>query len=329
MSDDDELRRLMEASDPAVTPANALPTATELAILERIVRTPVRRRRRWPVWTAVAVPLAAMLVAVFVIVMAPVHLAEVYAVTPRPLSWKHTSQTLAQIVSESQERLRRDGGPTAPERASNSVGWYLDLDNPGSSQQRVAISPEITRMRWNADGSGSELIVAGRPYWTDGDSAKVPSTDAPAPGTIISRMTFTPGQFTSPIGTPPGDSVDDMQRFLVATGLQSDANGGDVINIIDLAFSSWTLTDSQHAALLDLLLHAKQVNVDGTSTDRLGRAVIGISGDQAEYPGFRATLLISAHTGRIIGVEKIRTTPLDGVPRGAVTSYTLWDTERQ
>ena len=67
------------------------------------------------------------------------------------------------------------------------------------------------------------------------------------------------------------------------------------------------------------------LEVLGSTTDRLGRPVVGIAapgrGDQT------ATLLVSAESGRIVGIERSVLNDVKDlmVPAGTVVSYILWE----
>lgn len=88
--------------------------------------------------------------------------------------------------------------------------------------------------------------------------------------------------------------------------------------------SQWTLTDEQHATLLDMLVDAGGVTVLGRTTDRLGRDAVGLEVAEPSNSLYRLTVLVSRETGRIVGTEDELTEPLDFIPAG-VTGCTLWD----
>ncbi len=52
------------------------------------------------------------------------------------------------------------------------------------------------------------------------------------------------------------------------------------------AFALWTMSDQQHAVLLDMLLSRDDVAVlQGMTKDRASREVIGIAADSVALPG--------------------------------------------
>ena len=89
--------------------------------------------------------------------------------------------------------------------------------------------------------------------------------------------------------------------------------------------SYWTLTDEQHATLIDMLVDVRGLTVLGESHDRLGRDVVGLRVSD-EGTSYENTLLISEDTGRITGIENELTKSMELIPAGVV-GYTMWDIE--
>lgn len=326
MDDDDRLAAAMRAIDPARTPERTELTPAQIAIRDRITATGNTRavRRRPVLWLTTALPAAAVLVVALIVVFtfAPVRPA---AATLKPLEFTNTGQTNQEVLDMARAALEKTRtGPAEAERSSVSLGWYAHIDNPGAPGQRVAISPEITTYRWDADQSGRITVVAAKPYWSDGSAGAIPSDDALPAGTVISDTTFTAGSPGASLNAPPPDSPDGLLSWMEGTGLTADADGADLIDAIQAAFSLWTLSDAQHAALLELLLARDDVTVLGDTEDRIGRDVVGVAADSARFPGVRKILLISAETGRIVGVESFRTTAGENLPSGFVLNYILW-----
>lgn len=320
---DDELVRLMRASDPAITPANADLRPHQLLIRDRITQpamTPARSRRQF-VWPAALVSVATAMVAVLAIVFAFPVAPRAAAQTPPPVELTDATQSLEEAISTAQALLRDADEGVLPERASTSTGWYLSATELPDETVNVAISPEDRELSWNPDGSGTLLVVAGEPYWANGDPAKVTPEDAPAPGAVIQDVDFAPGEY---LPTELAAEDVDGPSLLAAYGTASDTGASEVIDSIKWILFDWTLDGRHEAELLHGLLNAPGARVAGTGTDRSGEEIVAISADSDVYLGIRNTILISARTGRIVGAETLRTTDDGGIPAGTVISYTMW-----
>jgi hypothetical protein len=327
-NDDEQLATVMRAIDPARTPELDTLTPAQIAIRDRITATRSIRpaHRRPTLWLATALPAAAILVMALVVVFTFAPVRPAAALSPRPLAFTSTGQTSQEVLDMARAALQaKPTGPAQAARGSESLGWYAHIDDPGTRGQRVAISPEITTYRWDADQSGRVTIVAAEPYWADGGSDGVPAEAAPAAGTVISDVTFTAESFALPTAAPPPTSSPDMLAWLTQMTLVDDPDAADLMDGVGAAFSLWTMTDEQHAVILDLLLSRNDVTVLGSTTDRAGREVVGVAADSSRYPGVRRLMLISKETGRIVGVESFRTTAGGDLPADFVIDYTLWD----
>jgi len=340
---DDDLDVLIRSLDPVreSVPEGPL-TERELDVLRGIQRgrMPVRQRDRIisrppahirkRARSLVPATLAVMVAIIAVVVTSTwVSSTPAAALTPRALEITVSANSLGEVTALAQERLRNPAGPAHAQRSVHSVGWYLHLDNLPAGETTTLISPEVTTKHWNPDGSGHERVVAGDYYLADGSI--VPSDDlrAPEPGAVLFDTTYPPGGIDSPIAEVPGDSVADVKRLLEAYWTSDRPSASDVIVALSSAFSQWTLTNEQHAHILDLIDSSGGAEVAGTAQDRAGREVTVVAVDSTSNPDYRHLLLISNSTGRIVGVEDVRLTPLGSLPAGSVTSYILWDTESE
>jgi len=324
--DDDELAVAMRALDPARTPELSALTPAQLALRDRITATRVRPPHRRPaLWMAAGLPAAAVLVVALVVVFTftPSHRA--FAQSPPPLRFAPLAQTTEEVLHMARTALQDKPGPATAQRRSVSLGWFANATDDGDPAQRVVICPELTTFEWDADQSGRVTIVAAEPYWADDPSASVPADAAPAPGTVLSDTTYAPGTFGALTVEPPPATREGLPSWLTLMGLPAVHDAADLVDAMYTAFNYWDLTDEQHAALLELLLTRDDVAVAGSTKDRAGRDVIGISTDSDRYPGVRKIVLISSDSGRIIGMETIRITAGENRPAGSVLDYTLWD----
>lgn len=328
---DDELGRLIRSLDPARTPRDAELTTAQLALRDRITTSPTRfsrgrsdARRRWAL---VVTPLAAVAaIALFVVwsVASPVvPVPPVTALTPPILTFVDSGQTTANVVADAQVVLASGEGDVGAHRGAVTTGWYFHVDDVGSSHESAVISPEVSVLEWAADQSGSMTVYAGVPYWADLSSAPLPDS-VPAAGTMLWTMEYAPGEAQQPDVDLPVDTAASVLALMRAHGLSDSADGYDVLHTIDLVQQSWTLTNAQHAFLLELVGEARGVSVLGDGNDRAGRAITALSVDM---PGDKSELhmFVSRDTGRIIGVEVFMTVATDQFPADAIVSYSMWD----
>ena len=317
---DDELARFMARGNPTRTPLDARPDVAALAVRDRITGRPVGARVR--VLPRVMLSAAAAMVliaAAAVTVFFP--RASASAVTPVPIVFTGGGST-AEVVEMAGSKLETSAGPVAPARGSHTVMWGLAVE---PEAQRSEIVPQVTTLSWAEDLSGSFLAVVGEPYWPEGSPQTGDGEATAKPGDVISEMEFGPGEYGTPVVELPGDSRDDVVALLTAFGLPASPTASDVVQAMTSAFDHWTLTNEQHAQLLMMLVDTGGVTVLGSGTDRAGRPVVGLS-MKSIFPGVKDLVLISAETGRIVGVESSRVTPDGIIPAGAVISYRMWDT---
>ncbi|PPF41871.1 hypothetical protein C5B85_18290 [Pseudoclavibacter sp. AY1F1] len=311
------------------------------ALLARIIATPATRRAAetpstpsrtrsgsWvllqrtatPIFTRVAVSVVVLLVIVG-LMMTPTNTAA--ARTPPPLEFQPTELTHQEVRTMLFEKLTANPAVTEAQRYARSVGWYLQYTE-GDEDTSTAISPQVAELSWGEDRSGRFTLTAGVPYKSVEAPQLVPE-DAPAPGTVIVDEIYAAGEYDVPTSTTlPGDSPAQLREALEEYGGTPQASGFEVIEAISGLLAVWTLTDRQHGALLEILLSQPDVRVYGTTTDRAGRPVIGIAADSTS--GNRDVLLISTETGRVVGLETLRTTDWGDIPAGATTAYTIWET---
>jgi hypothetical protein len=335
MSDDDldeQIRRL----NPVLSLADAGPLDDrDVAVLQRVrerVRIDSPRRALVPLvtWTrAVPVALAAVFVLVLALIVVPSMNADhAVALTPPPLKLTSTSESLGDVVERAKGLLEAEAQPTdTARRESHSLGWYLHLDQAASGERTAVIAPEVVDLVWNPDGSAHRLTVAGVPYLADGTNGAIDHSQAPEPGTVISDVTYPVGGFDPLVTEIPGNRAADVKALLAAhwNPIADSPSASDIIIGTTRVLSAWTLTDEQHAHILDMLLDAPGAVVAGTAVDRAGRDVTVIAADSTTNPDFQLNLLISNDTGRIVGAEEVRRKASDDLPAGAVVSYTLWN----
>lgn len=326
---DDKLDRLLRAADPSRTRRDEPLSARELATMERIIAGPPHSARGYANQTVRLSLVGSVLVALVAVVAVVLALSPVQtavALTPTPLNFAPTGLSAQEVLQMSIDELSARDAQGEARRHTEQIGWYLHLDNIGTEAQTATISPEVTTVTWHPDQSGRVTIVAADSSQINGSTAGIPQ-DSVAPGTVLSDMEFQPGTFDAPTADPPPDTAEGMHAWLKAMGLVDGPGGADYMDTINKALWYWTLTDHQQALLIELLRGAGDAVALGVVEDRLGRPAWGVSADSQTYPGIRQILLLSATTGRIVGFETMRTSPVDGIPAGAVISYTIWETQ--
>lgn len=320
--DDEGLDRMLRAANPARTPRDASP---DHDLMLRIMSSPRSRRHRMSRLTLLVAPVAALLVAVLAIVVTnPFEHSAAAAYGPPPMEWAPTQQTLSDVAATAEDRLSRSSGPTRALRESVATSWSLSVNESGEPDQVTSISPLVTELVWNEDLSGRRVVTAGLAYPVEGGT--VP-TDALEEGTVIDDMEFALGEF--PAVVPDAGALDAVGfRDLLgayAPTEQGSTAGDAMLGIADI-LGEWTLTNEQQGYLLDALLRFKGLTVLGTTTDRLGREVVGLQSEAVFRPGETTTILISADTGRIVGMETavVGEDASAPVPVGTVIHYALW-----
>lgn len=332
---EDEIARMMRAADPARTPADGPLLQRHLAIRDRIIATGARSPRPQRSWERIAlvsaVPFAAVfMLALVVLTVLPMGVPAV-ALTPAPLAYRPIADSVQEVITKAEDRLNTTAaGPQQAERRGHTVGWYMDMAI-GQSSVTTTIVPEDRLTVWHEDLSGSITVRAGRPFAAGNDPTAPVAEDAPEPGALLWELTFAPGDFEAASVDAPGATDDEMLKFLSLFGIPLEPlEAGRVMTATERAFDQWRLTDAHHAAILRILAKAGGLEVLGATVDRVGREVIGLEAAFSPNPRFTVSVLISATTGRIVGMETITREALSAdLPAGSVTSYALWETGNQ
>lgn len=325
---DEQLDRMLRASAPVALSEPGTLTLRQQTILTSILEQTPRRQmpRARRLALSVLTPLAA---AVAILTVLSVSLLSIFGASPAaawgpaPLVYQGTTATPEETIVTATQLLRTTGEPAVAERSSARTAWNLSVDEAGTPEQVVSIMPTVTELTWSADLSGRVVTIAGEPFRADGGDGEVPADDTWTPGTVIDDRVFEPGEY--PAAFPDAETLDAAGiAELYAIVAPDRQHPGDALNVVEGLFSEWTLTADQHAALLEGLLEYDGLRPLGLTTDRLGREVIGIAAPGSDER--EATLLLSARTGLIVGVERTVLSPDDalGVPDGTVISYTLW-----
>lgn len=317
-----ELDRLLRDSHPAGPRTHEGITAQQREVMRHIMATPEKRRPARRV-ALVALPLGlATVIAVVLGFFTPFAAGPAVAYGAPQLAFTATGESFDDVVRTSQEHLGAEPGVTEAVRRSASVAWNATIRDDGGVDPVTFISPVVTDLTWNADLSGRRIVSAGEPYAVAGDLPEAP--DAPTPGTVLDDQVFAAGEYPAYLPDAGGLTGESAAELLAQYAPTSTQTPGDAMWAVADLLNEWTLTNAQHGYLLDALRAYDGITVLGEATGRDGRPVIGVQGSASG--GQAVTLLISADTGRIVGIEMtvVSDDAAFPVPVGTVISYTLW-----
>jgi hypothetical protein len=232
---------------------------------------------------------------------------------------------LADVVRAARESVARGGGP-GTRRGSHVMMWSMGLESGPGARPPVTL-PEEHLTRWNADGSGSELVVATDPRHPGApvisDSGGSPRTVAD--GEVLHRASYPPG--TLPpyglSGTEPPDSAKALRAYLSQVYGCACAGAPELLDTLTSLLHDWTPGVSGTVAIDELLAAAPGLRPAGAITDRLGRRGQAYVRDA---DGLRRMLVLDPADGRVLGIEVTFTQdrPEYQVKAGDVMSYEAW-----
>ncbi|MEU6142952.1 CU044_5270 family protein [Streptomyces sp. NPDC047081] len=241
---------------------------------------------------------------------------------PRPLVVQADSTPVPlKVLAERAAAAAGDGEPEL-RKGTHVQSWSMGM----SDDKPPVTLPEERVVRWKADGSHTELVVAtdprhpGRPVLRDdgGDPHLVED------GHVISRQSYPPSWSDAPPESPPPHDVDRLRGYLQeAASLHTTPDTGELLDAVDVLLDHWTLGARESATLARLLAGTEGLRPVGQVTDRLGRR------GQAyvyEGSGTRRMLIMDPATGAVLGLETTFTQaePEYGVRAGDVMDYSAW-----
>lgn len=312
--DDDRIVQVVGSANPARTPIGSTAGPREETLLRSITTDRLYQSHRRPITLVLTGAVAATIAIVTAVVgiIFPFANPPASAITPEPLQFTDP-MPLEHAAQLAMDLLALADGVDAPTRESRSLSWSFVRDVTTDSN---SISPRVTQLNWDADLSGEMRVVAGEPIGQDNGTTP--------PGEELMSMRFAAGEFSTPVIEQPGDSRSDVLHMLQSFGLPDEPTSADVIDAAVSVLDQWTLTNEQHGQLLGILIDTGDVSVLGLAIDRAERPVIGFAVDD-QAGAVRRFVLVSATSGRIVGVESLRLTADEHVPAGAVISYRLWE----
>ncbi|WP_372969503.1 hypothetical protein [Microbacterium sp.] len=321
---DDELDRLFRAAAPVPPDSDSRLGATAIAIREGIIRgtwkPASRASRRRLRWAAVTTAAAAAVVAVLVVVNVLAPSQQAVALAPPPLQYT-AAGSVEDVIRDAHVALAASPD-VSQSPGTRSVGWGWDAEMATGD---VEIVPQVVTFTWAPGEPSTTTIVAGDSYWLDDELPEGVGPSPYEPGELIDRVVTPADEFALPPDALnlSGASPTALTKALVAFGATPESSSGELFAAVTGLMGYWTLSDEQHAVLLDLLVDAGGLTVLGETEDRLGRGVIGIQVSSV-IPERVETMFVSIDTGRIVGMESELVKPIGELPLGVIT-YTMWD----
>ncbi|MFD3585276.1 CU044_5270 family protein [Streptomyces sp. NPDC058683] len=317
---------LLRAADPV--PADAphfgdgpLDHTAERHLARLLHSAPRSRRRTRPrlLWSLTAA-LAVVATALTLLLGGTAGTPAVAA--PRPLAVRvHSTPVPLAEVAKLAAVAAQDGSP-ALLQGTHVQSWSLGM----SDGKPPVTLPEERVVRWAADGSHTEVVVAtdpahpGRPVLTDdGDRSRLVED-----GHVLSRHTFPPMWGDAPpLATPPHDPAK-LRTYLTELIYSHTLTTSELLDATRELLDNWTLGARESAALAELLADARGLRPAGQVTDRLGRTGQAYVHDEAS--GARRMLILDPATGAVLGLETTftRDDPEYGVRAGDVMDYSAW-----
>ncbi|GHC96749.1 hypothetical protein GCM10010313_03440 [Streptomyces violarus] len=240
---------------------------------------------------------------------------------PRPLVVEAGSTPVPLNRLAERAEVAVDGSPRL-RKGTHVQSWSM-----GMSDDKPPITLAEERIvRWQADGSHTELLVAtdprhpGRPVLSDAGGEPHLVDD----GHVIRDQAYPPSWSDAPPESPPPHEPARLRAYLMeAQHLDTPPTTRDLLDAADVLLDHWTLGARESAALTRLLADAEGLRPVGQVTDRLGRR-----GQAYVYDGtgVRHMLIMDPATGAVLGLESTFTAaePEYGVKKGDVMSYSAW-----
>ncbi|MER6130324.1 CU044_5270 family protein, partial [Streptomyces sp. NPDC001795] len=279
------------------------------------------RTTRWT-W-ALAATTAVAAVALMLLLSGPAAPPAVAA--PRPLAVRVGSTPV--LLKEIADRAAAGHGSLPLRQGTHVQTWSLGLTSGAGSWPPITL-PEERVVRWKADGSHTELVVAtdprrpGRPVITDTGGTPRTVED----GHVLSRKTCWPSWSDAPPQAEPPHTAAALRAYLEEIDTTTTVNGTpELLQAVSELLDNWTLGSREDVALLRVLADAKGLRPVGAVTDRLGRpgqAYVFYDTGHAD----RRMLILDPVTGAVLGLETTATKgePEFGLRTGEVLGYSAW-----
>ncbi|MFI1335188.1 CU044_5270 family protein [Streptomyces sp. NPDC020845] len=288
--------------------------------LRQLVSGARRRRTVRRVVMGVATATAGAVVAIALTVSGPASSPAVAApVALRP----HASAadvSLAEIAGRARAAAAAEPGKSV--RGSHVQDWSMGLE---SGKDAVTV-PQETLTRWNADGSGSLLVVAtdprhpGRPVIDDGYPPRTVHD-----GKVVRRESYPPGMdgANQSYFEPPPAGAAALRDYLAVWHPGADRDPDELLGAVQDFLRVWTPGPREIANLATLLSRDAGLRPAGRVTDRMGREGQAFVRTTA---GLQQMVILDPDDGRVLDMEETctRDDPEYRLKAGDVFSYTAW-----
>ncbi|WSQ14959.1 CU044_5270 family protein [Streptomyces sp. NBC_01231] len=277
-----------------------------------------RRRTRWT-WSLATVAVVAA-TALALLLAGPNTTPALAA--PRPLLVQAGSAPVPLArIAEIAEAAAADGSPELRK------GTHVQTWSMGMSENEPPITLPVERVvRWHADASHTELVVAtdpqhpGRPVLSEGGDRPRLVED----GHVLSEQTYGPSWSDAPPESTPPHDPGRLKAYLQEAQHQNTAlTTSELLDAVDVLLDHWALGARENVAVARLLADAEGLRPVGRVTDRLGRP-----GQAYVYAGHgsRRMLIMDPATGAVLGLESTAGTaePQWGLKAGDVMDYSAW-----
>jgi hypothetical protein len=242
---------------------------------------------------------------------------------PRPLVVEtgSTPVPLNRLAERASAAAEADGAPRL-RKGTHVQSWSLGMSENGPP----ITLPEERIVRWRADDSHTELVVAtdprhpGRPVLSDEGGEPHLVDD----GHVLLDQTYPPSWSDAPPQSPPPRDPARLRAYLMeAQFTRTPLTTPELLDAMATLLDNWTLGARENAALTRLLADAEGLRPVGRVTDRLGRRGQAYVNDSR---GLRRMLIMDPATGAVLGLESTLTQPDPdyGVEEGDVMSYSAW-----
>ncbi|MEU8590103.1 CU044_5270 family protein [Streptomyces sp. NPDC048664] len=282
-------------------------------------RHPLARRRTW----VLAATAAGAVLALVLPLTGPAGTPA--AAAPPPLSIRSGSRPLP--LAGLASRVAAGHGSLPLRQGTHVQTWSLGLSDGAGSRPPITL-PEERIVRWEADGSHSELVVAtdprkpGKPVLSDADGGPRLVRD----GHVLHRQTYGPSWSDAPPQAQPPHSASTLRSYLEEIDTTTSVDDTPaLLDAVSQLLDNWTLGSPETTALLRVLAQAKGLRPAGAVTDRLGRPGQAYVYDDAAHAG-RGMLILDPATGAVLGLETTATRddPAFGLRSGDVLTYSAW-----
>jgi hypothetical protein len=241
---------------------------------------------------------------------------------PRPLVVRadSTPVPLARLA-ERAEQDAADGSPRL-RKGTHVLAWSM-----GMSEDKPPITLAEERIvRWKADASHTELVVAtdprhpGRPVLSDEDGEPRLVED----GHVLRKQAYGPSWSDAPPESPPPHDPARLRAYLQeAQYTDTPFTTPELLDAVAVLLDHWTLGAREDATVARLLAGTQGLRPVGQVTDRLGRR-----GQAYVYDGkgTHRMLIMDPATGAVLGLETTFSVdqPEYGVKAGDVMEYRAW-----